>query len=275
MLKRIWMATALAAVALAAVSVGCGGDDDDKGTASSGGSTGGDAAALLAKVPAPGEAPPAGSKVLVGREKDNKTSVGLLVLSDGAAVAYECDGDQTWTWYTGSVSGSNANLSSADGKKLTATISGSNATGKGTNEFTLQSAGADRSGLFRVAGTEKDRTVTGGWIVQTDGTSLGGLSLVNKGTTTRIGGAFDPKRVADIEALPEFPEIKQAIPGFPSIPADLTVFSVRGNLCGRIAGKLVETTTVSSTPDTFGNRTRLGLLERLGCQQRALFADIV
>lgn len=280
MLKRSILLAALATMALAALTVACGGDDDDdKGTTSSSASTASDSAALLAKVPHPDQSAAAGSKVFVGHDKDNKASVGLTVFSDSTAVGYACDGNQTWTWFTGTANGNEVSLSASDGSKLTAKLDGSKATGSTSGgsslSFTLDAATADnRAGLYRGTATDNARSSVAGWVVENDGFVRGGLNLTVNSTASRLGATFDPKKAADLQTAPEFGEIKAAIPGFPTIPADVTVFSVRGNLCGRIAVNLMEQTTVASpgVPDTALNRARLGLLGRLGCKQEALFA---
>ena len=268
--NKWFMGASAAILAVAALAVACGGDDDDDDSAAAPV----DAAAALAKVPAPGDPAPAGSKVFVGENSEDTTSFGLLVLADGTAIAYECDGNETWTWYTGSADGDEVSLTSADGKKLTAEIDGSKATIDGAADYELETANANRAGLYRLAQAHDGKTQTAGWIVANDGSSRGGFSLAAGAVTTRIGAEFDPKRLAEIEALPEFPDIKRAIPGWPAIPSDLTVFSAGGGLCSRIATKLVGTTTTTNTPNTLGNRARLGALERLGCKEVGLFAPI-
>lgn len=271
MFKRIKMVAAIATVALAMLAVACGGDDDDDTDKPA---SSGDATAAFQQVPALGAAAPAGSKVFVGHDKDNKTSVGLIVFSDSKAVAYACDGNETWTWYSGTASGNDVNLTSADGAKFTAKISGSSVTGKANSDFTLETA-TGRGGVFRATITKGGTTETQGWIVENDNTVRGGIGATVAGKAVKLGASFTANQVADIQALPEFNEIKQAIPGFPTIPADVTVFSASGGgLCTRISLKLVEqsigTTTV--VPNTAANRARLGMLGRLGCKQEALFA---
>jgi hypothetical protein len=269
MLKELKLVALLAGVALAALAVACGGDDDDAQP-----TTSGSASAAFQQVPALDQPAPSGSKVFVGHDKDDKVSAGLIVFADSTAVAYECDGNETWTWYSGTASGNDLSLTSADGKTFTAKINGDAATGKTAGgDFTLETA-SGRSGVFRATFTKGSDTETQGWVLENDGKVRGGIAATIASKTTRLGASFTPSQTADIEALPEFAEIKQAIPGFPLIPTDLAVFSSSGGgLCKRIAFSLAarqipETTLVENN---LGNRVRMGLLGRLGCPQESLF----
>lgn len=255
----------VALAALAVVATACGDDDDDSAK-----TTGGDAAATFAQVPSPDKAAPAGSKVFVGHDKANKVSVGLTVFSDSKAVAYACDGDATWTWYSGSVSGNDVTLTSADGNKLTAKINGAAVTGTapGATEFTLETA-KDHAGLYRTSYTRDAVTETAGWVIENDGSARGGVGAVVAGKKLTIGTTVVRTDLAAVQALPEFADLKLLAPNFPTLPPDLTVFAHAGGLCGRIgttlANNSTQTATGSPVNNTAANRARLGLIGLLGC----------
>lgn len=268
MLKELRSVALLAGVALAALAMACGGDDDDDAQPT----TNGSASAAFQQVPALDQPAPAGSKVFVGHDKDDKVSAGLIVFADSTAVAYACDGNETWTWYAGTASGDDLTLTSAEGGKFTAKLDGASATGKTAGgEFTLETA-SGRSGVFRASFTKGSDTETQGWVLENDGKVRGGIGATVAGKAVRLGASFTPSQTADIEALPEFAEIKRAIPGFPVIPTDLALFSKSGGLCAKIALNLDGKTNAQSVlANTAGNRVRLGLLGRLGCDQASLF----
>lgn len=260
----------VAMIALAVAGTACGDDDKGSATVSSGA-----AVAVFQQVPSPDKAAPSGSKVFVGHDKANKNSVGLIVFSDSKAAAYACDGDATWTWYEGTVSGNDVTLKSADGAKLTAKINGSAVTGTAAAgiEFTLEAA-KDHAGLYRTSHSKGADTETAGWVIENDGTVRGGIGATVGGKKVALGGVIIPTQLADVQALSEFPALKLLAPNFPALPPNLTVFSAPGGLCGRIAVAIVDNNPGSQAgvvANTVGNRARIGLLGRLGCSQADMF----
>jgi serine/threonine-protein kinase len=253
---------------LAPLSAACGGDDDDGGEPA--------AASALDRLPAAGNAPPAGSRVFVGHDDANRSSVGLTIFEDGVAVAYVCDGDKTWAWYEGKATGNDVSLSSSSGDKLTATVTGSSVSGRaGQLAFKLDAASSP-GGLFRSLLTNPKGSATVGWVVENDGTTRGGFNGSGSGKTTSLGGSFTQQELATIQGLPEFPEIKAAAPRFPEIGggAEFATFRKPGGVCAKIGLKLLEQAPPGPgpilVPDTQANRARLGLLGRLGCDQAHL-----
>lgn len=267
MFRRTILTAALPAVliVLAVVSVACGGDDDQDDSSGPG-------TAAFDRVPAPNEDAPEGSKVFVGHDKDNTSGVGLIVFSDSKAVAYACDGDSKWTWFAGTVSGGEAKLESADGVKFTAEINGASVTGRagsgGSLEFALEPA-SERGGLYRASFTKGSDTEVAGWVVENDGTVRGGIGASLAGKKLTLGASLSSTNLSAVQGLPEFPALKAVAPQYPTLPADRAVFSQPGGICGRIATTLLEQGVNGTTvvPNTLANRTRLGLLGRLGCAQ--------
>lgn len=270
---RLIVAAALATIALAAAGAACG-DDDDKGSATV--SSGGATAAVFQQVPSPDKTAPGGSKVFVGHDKANKTSVGLIVFSDSKAVAYSCDGDATWTWYEGSVSGNEVTLKSADGAKFTAKISGSAVTGTatagGNPEFTLDAA-RDHAGLYRASFVNGANTETAGWVIENDSTVRGGIGATVAGKKLTAGALIIPTQLGDVQALPEFADLKILAPNFPTLPPNLTVFTRPGGLCARLANAVTDSgpSTTPANTNSPANRARIGLMGMIGCAQTQFF----
>lgn len=264
-LSRLALAAMTAMAALAVFFTACGGDDSTGAAKAGVGATG----SALQQVPPPDKPAPAGSRVFVGHDKASKTGVGLILFSDAKAAAYVCDGDATWSWYEGTVSGAEAKLTNADGGKFTAKISGTSATGSASSgDFTLDAA-KDHAGLYRTTSTKGADTETGGWVIENDGTVTGGVGATVAGKKLTAGAKIVPTQLGDVQALPEFAELKLLAPQFPVLPADRTAFTHAGGFCGRLGATLSQNQT--STPNgsvvnnTAANRARLGLAGLLGC----------
>lgn len=130
--------------------------------------------ALLAQIPSPTSGKPQADKTFVGAVEGSQTYIGL-VIQNGIAVIYLCDGGAVSEWFGGQVTDGKLDLTSDKGTHLVATSSGDLVTG------TLTLAGAQplgfsaipavegQTGLFRHKG-DKDRvTYLTGWIVTQTG----------------------------------------------------------------------------------------------------------
>jgi hypothetical protein len=111
-------------------------------------------------------------------------------------------------------------------------------------------------------------------VIENDGIVRGGIGATVAGKKLTLGGVILPTQLGDVQALPEFADLKLLAPNFPTLPPNLAVFSAPGGLCGRIA-----TTINANNPgsqagvvaNTVGNRARIGLLGKLGCPQADMF----
>jgi hypothetical protein len=120
------------------------------------------------------------NRTFVARLAGSDAFVGISISGD-SVMAYVCDGASLAQWFTGTVQGDQLDLSTSDGKRLTAQLAtrtdGSRAaTGlfKASNgdqhEFsTAATTGLDRAGLYRGAGVTNGVNLTVGVIVLPDG----------------------------------------------------------------------------------------------------------
>ncbi|MGN6672651.1 MAG: hypothetical protein ACTHMA_05075 [Thermomicrobiales bacterium] len=120
------------------------------------------------------------NRTFVARLAGSDAFVGISISGD-SVMAYVCDGASLAQWFTGTVQGDQLDLSSADGKRLTAQLStrtdGSrSATGLfkassgDQHEFsTTATTGLDRAGLYRGTGVANSVNLVVGVIVLPDG----------------------------------------------------------------------------------------------------------
>jgi hypothetical protein len=120
------------------------------------------------------------NRTFVARLAGSDAFVGISISGD-SVMAYVCDGASLAQWFTGTVQGDQLDLSSADGKRLTAQLTtrtdGSrSATGLfkasagDQHEFsTTATTGLDRAGLYRGTGVANSVNLVVGVIVLPDG----------------------------------------------------------------------------------------------------------
>ncbi|MFC9550522.1 hypothetical protein ACFTWF_06690 [Rhodococcus sp. NPDC056960] len=194
--KTTWI---LAPVAVVALSLsGCGDNSSDSAATSatsaesttSAASTSSGAAApasnMMEKIPSPFVMTPQMEPTYVGTV-DGTDAYVALARSGNDMVAFLCDGDQMWTWMTGTMEGDTATMSSPDGATLTATMSDGTVTGQVSapgmpdKAFTAQPAAAEE-GLFRATTNHDGADYTLGWIMTANG--VRGLERQANGSST-------------------------------------------------------------------------------------------
>ncbi|GAF44763.1 hypothetical protein [Rhodococcus wratislaviensis] len=187
--KTTWILAPLAAVALSLS--GCGDDSSDSAapsTTSAAATSSGEAAPasnMMEKVPSPFVMTPQMEPTYVG-SVDGSDAYVALARSGDEMIAFLCDGDQMWTWMTGTMDGDKASLSSPDGATLTASMSDGTVTGQVSapgmpdKAFVAHPAGADE-GMFRAATNRDGADYTLGWIMTADG--VRGLERQANGST--------------------------------------------------------------------------------------------
>jgi serine/threonine-protein kinase len=137
--------------------------------------------------------PPASMEsAYVGRTATGDASVAIAV-KDGKAVAYLCDGSRTELWLQGTVTGETLELQGKDGR-LSGTMGNGQVVGvitPGTGKWEFTAAAAQEpAGLYRATngiGEVLDRI---GWIVQSDGSTVGIRSTDGTG---KPAPPLDPK----------------------------------------------------------------------------------
>ncbi|AII08941.1 MULTISPECIES: hypothetical protein [Rhodococcus] len=187
--KTTWILAPLAAVALSLS--GCGDDSSDSAapsTTSAAATSSGEAAPasnMMEKVPSPFVMTPQMEPTYVG-SVDGSDAYVALARSGDEMIAFLCDGDQMWTWMTGTMDGDKASLSSPDGATLTASMSDGTVTGQVSapgmpdKAFVAHPAGADE-GMFRATTNRDGADYTLGWIMTADG--VRGLERQANGST--------------------------------------------------------------------------------------------
>ncbi|KXX54743.1 hypothetical protein [Rhodococcus sp. LB1] len=175
--KTTWILAPLAAVALSLS--GCGDDSSDSAapsTTSAAATSSGEAAPasnMMEKVPSPFVMTPQMEPTYVG-SVDGSDAYVALARSGDEMIAFLCDGDQMWTWMTGTMDGDKASLSSPDGATLTASMSDGTVTGQVSapgmpdKAFVAHPAAADE-GMFRATTNHDGADYTLGWIMTADG----------------------------------------------------------------------------------------------------------
>lgn len=108
-----------------------------------------------------------------------RLTAGTLAISvqDGVAVAYLCDGAAIEAWLQGTAVGGRLDLAGRAGETLSGTFGEGRASGQIKIDdqvlpFTVAAVTAP-SGLYRATATVRGAQVDGGWIVLTDGTQVG------------------------------------------------------------------------------------------------------
>ena len=100
-----------------------------------------------------------------------------IVMKNGKAVAYVCDGKRTEAWLRGAAGGSQMTLTGSDGSRLTATYGLTKAAGTITAsgvKWTFDAPVVHKpSGLWQSTTSVRNAKVTAGWIVLGDGTQVG------------------------------------------------------------------------------------------------------
>ncbi|MFC9834797.1 hypothetical protein ACFVKB_13355 [Rhodococcus sp. NPDC127530] len=188
--KTTWILAPLAAVALSLS--GCGDDSSDSAapsTTSAAATSSGEAAPasnMMEKIPSPFVMTPQMEPTYVG-SVDGSDAYIALARSGNDMIAFLCDGDQMWTWMTGTMDGDKATLSSPDGATLTASMSDGTVTGQVSapgmpdKAFVAHPAAADE-GMFRATTNRDGADYTLGWIMTSDG--VRGLERQANGSTT-------------------------------------------------------------------------------------------
>jgi hypothetical protein len=128
-----------------------------------------------------------------GRSAGNEVTVAIAV-KDGRAVGYVCDGEEIEAWLEGTVTGSDLNLSGADGGNvLTATATDKAVLGTVTvageeRPFAAEGVAAP-AGLYEGSATVRGALTRIGWIVDDEG---GVTGVANSRGTRRPAPALDP-----------------------------------------------------------------------------------
>jgi len=145
---------------------------------------------LPAQAPAPAPASPEEVKppptTYAGRVDGGGASVAVVV-REGTAVAYVCDGKQLEAWMQGAATAGQLSLTSAKGSQLTGNYTGDQITGslsaKGRQFTFTVSKVAPPSALYRATAAVRGATIDSTWIVLADGTQVG-VSATEDGTAT-------------------------------------------------------------------------------------------
>jgi len=130
--------------------------------------------ALLAKIPQHYSNTSQVDKTYVGALNGSAAFI-ALVIQNGVAVVYICDGDQISEWFGGSVSNNQLDFTSAKGTHLTASAAADSVSGTLSLAggqplaFVAQTAVEGQTGLFRFKGDQDNVTYTTGWIVTQTG----------------------------------------------------------------------------------------------------------
>jgi hypothetical protein len=138
-----------------------------------------------------------------GRVSGSPATV-AIVLKDGRAVAYVCDGRRTEAWLRGSVVAGRLTLTGLAGARLDGNHDGASATGTVTvlgQRWPFRVAVAKPpSGLYRAAATISGARVVAGWIVLADGTQVG---ILTRADSPAPAPRLDPKTgVASVDGTP-------------------------------------------------------------------------
>ena len=142
-----------------------------------------------------------------GQDPTGDTFVAVVV-HDGEALAYVCDGNIVAEWFPGTVSADGRlKLSSAGGWTLEATLNGAGVTGSYINEeqtvpFTAGPAGGD-AGLYRTEFEGDGVAYIGGWVVREDGQQRG--AVIGGGTHRRTMNLEAVTYQATVEGFGTFP----------------------------------------------------------------------
>lgn len=189
--KTTWILAPLAAATLALS--GCGNDSSDSSapsaTSAAEATSSGEAAPasnMMEKIPSPFVMTPQMDPTYVG-SVDGTDAYIALARSGDEMVAFLCDGDEMWTWMTGTMDGDKASMSSPDGATLTASMSDGTVTGQVSapgmpdKAFTAKPVAAE-DGLFRATTNHDGTDYTLGWIMTPDG--VRGLERQANGSTT-------------------------------------------------------------------------------------------
>ncbi len=140
-----------------------------------------------------------------GRSAGNEVTIAIAV-KDGKAVGYVCDGEEIEAWIEGTVTGSDLNLSGADGGNvLTATATDKAVLGTVTvageeRPFAAEGVAAP-AGLYEGSATVRGALTRIGWIVDEEGDVTG---VANSRGTRRPAPALDPAdpTAATIDGVP-------------------------------------------------------------------------
>jgi hypothetical protein len=143
---------------------------------------------ILAQIPSlRSESPRQAPGTFVGQVAGSTFFIGL-VIQEGQAVAYLCNGEDIGEWLKGSVSDGQVTLSNPNGTNLTASLDGRNVRGTvallGGQSFSFEAVPAKaNTGFFRLVETEGDSRTVSGWILTEAGlrgtTSNGGHQIGN------------------------------------------------------------------------------------------------
>ena len=140
-----------------------------------------------------------------GRSAGNEVTIAIAV-KDGKAVGYVCDGEKIEAWIEGTVTGSDLNLSGADGGNvLTATATDKAVLGTVTvageeRPFAAEGVAAP-AGLYEGSATVRGALTRIGWIVDGEGDVTG---VANSRGTRRPAPTLDPAdpTAATIDGVP-------------------------------------------------------------------------
>lgn len=153
--------------------------------------------ALRQALPDPDDADLRGATEFVGLNRAGKVALAVVVQSNGAVVAFLCDGKTNWVWFTGKARKGKLSLRGDDGSRLVGKIKGRRLNVRVTGAriasaraavsagvaFPLQRA-LDGAGLRRLTGAIAGVSFEGAWVTTNEGRILG----VVKSSTTTVAG---------------------------------------------------------------------------------------
>jgi hypothetical protein len=117
-----------------------------------------------------------------------------IVVKNGKAVAYVCDGDRTEAWLHGAAGGKQMTLTGASGGRMSATYTSTKATGDVTaagHHWRFSAPAVHKpSGLWRSTASVRGAKVEAGWVVLADGTQVG---------VALVGGKPGPAPTFDVK----------------------------------------------------------------------------
>ncbi len=161
---------------------------------------------IIERIPSPFTTDPQVRDTYLGAV-DGSDAYIAVVVADGRAVAFVCDGEQLWAWLTGTVTPPVASLtpdtagklelSGPDGGRLTGELRDGAVTGTVTlagvdgGAFTARPAAADE-GVYRAAVTKDGQPWTLGWILRADG--MRGLLRSGPNSSAGISADRDDRR---------------------------------------------------------------------------------
>jgi serine/threonine-protein kinase len=169
------------------------------------------------KVTAKPTPPSLGNATFAGEATGGRASVAVVV-KNGTAIAYVCDGSTAEAWLSGPVTGDTITLTGKREDRLTATYANRKLTGQAsagghTFSFSIGVATAP-SGLYRAAANVRGARVVAGWIVLANGRQVG---MIDNGTTEAGAPALD---TAGLTSVIDGTSVTAAVVDGPPSPLD-------------------------------------------------------